>query len=97
VILPALRSITIGENVDAIAPHVSQWHGVNLPLVLSLIVMIVDFTAVFKVDWKKHINKIKVKSITDLYLGSYKQFEQYSGYIIRMLMNKSLSHYIILS
>lgn len=97
VILPALRSITIGENVDAIAPHVSQWHGVNLPLILSLIVMIVGFTAVFKVDWKKHINKIKVKSITDLYLGSYKQFEQYSGYSIRTLMNNRLNHYITLT
>lgn len=97
IILPALRSITIGENVDKIAPHVSQWHGFNLPLILSLIVMIVGFTAVFKIDWKKYANKIKVTSITDLYLGSYKQFEHYSGYGIRSLMNNRLNHYITLT
>ncbi|MDN5906995.1 MAG: DUF4040 domain-containing protein, partial [Staphylococcus equorum] len=94
---PALRSITIGENVDKIAPHVSQWHGFNLPLILSLIVMIVGFTAAFKIDWKKYADKIKVKSITDLYLGSYKQFEHYSGYGIRSLMNNRLNHYITLT
>ncbi|MGO2870719.1 MAG: hydrogen gas-evolving membrane-bound hydrogenase subunit E, partial [Staphylococcus equorum] len=97
IILPALRSITIGENVDKIAPHVSQWHGFNLPLILSLIVMIVGFTAAFKIDWKKYADKIKVKSITDLYLGSYKQFEHYSGYGIRSLMNNRLNHYITLT
>ena len=97
IILPALRSITIGEKVDDIAPHISQWHGFNLPLILSLIVIVVGFIAVFKINWKKQAEKIKVKSITDLYLDSYKQFENYSGYSIRTLMNNRLNHYITLT
>src|SRR5699024_9906203 len=97
VILPALRSIKIGEKVDDIAPHISQWHGFNLPLILSLIVIVIGFIAVFKINWKKQAEKIKVKSITDLYLDSYKQFENYSGYSIRTLMNNRLNHYITLT
>ncbi len=38
-----------------------------------------------------------MKSITDLYLGSYNQFEHYSGYGIRTLMNNRLNHYITLT
>ncbi|SCS24138.1 DUF4040 family protein [Staphylococcus caeli] len=97
IILPALRSITIGEKVDNIAPHVSQWHGINLPLILSIIVMVVGFVMALKINWKGYANRIKVKSITDLYLGSYKQFEHYSGYSIRTLMNNRLNHYIIIT
>src|SRR5699024_10068887 len=33
VILPALRRMTVGEKVDEIAPHISQWHGFNLALI----------------------------------------------------------------
>ncbi|HJG66828.1 MAG TPA: DUF4040 domain-containing protein, partial [Staphylococcus ureilyticus] len=97
IILPALRSITIGEKVDAVAPHISQWHGFNLPLLLSFIVIVVGFIAALKIDWKKQSEKIRVKSITDVYLDSYKQFENYSGYSIRTLMNNRLNHYIILT
>ncbi|TGQ82687.1 cation:proton antiporter, partial [Mesorhizobium sp. M8A.F.Ca.ET.208.01.1.1] len=97
IILPALRSITIGEKVDNIAPHISQWHGFNLPLLLSFIVIVVGFIAALKIDWKKQSEKIRVKSITDVYLDSYKQFENYSGYSIRTLMNNRLNHYIILT
>ncbi|OEL03494.1 cation:proton antiporter [Staphylococcus succinus] len=97
IILPALRSITIGENVDELAPHISQWHGFNLPLMLSVIVIIVGFIAALKIDWKKYANHIKVKSITEIYLGSYKHFEHYSGYSIRALMNNRLNHYITLT
>ena len=38
--------------VDAIAPHVSQWHGVNLPLIFSVIVIIVGLILALKVNWK---------------------------------------------
>lgn len=97
VILPALRSITIGEKVDNVAPHIAQWHGFNLPLILSIIVIVVGFTMAFKINWKNYADKLKVKSITDLYLGSYNQFEHYSGYGIRTLMNNRLNHYITLT
>ncbi|MDW4440221.1 DUF4040 family protein [Staphylococcus saprophyticus] len=97
IILPALRSITIGEKVDQVAPHVSQWHGFNLPLILSLIVIVVGFIMALRINWKKYANQVKVKTITDLYLGSYKQFEHYSGYGIRSLMNNRLNHYITIT
>ena len=45
VILPALRSVSgVGSKVDTVAPHISQWHGVNLPLILSVIVIIIGNT-----------------------------------------------------
>src|SRR5699024_10638844 len=67
------------------------------PLLLSFIVIVVGFIAALKIDWKKQSEKIRVKSITDVYLDSYKQFENYSGYSIRTLMNNRLNHYIILT
>ena len=79
------------------APHISQWHGVNLPLILSVIVFIVGITAALKIDWKKHTQQIKATSISDMYLGTYKQFEYYSGYSIRSLMNNRLNHYITIT
>ena len=51
--MPALRNVTnLGSSVDAIAPHVSQWHGVNLPLIFSVIVIIVGLILALKVNWK---------------------------------------------
>ncbi|MCP5883112.1 hypothetical protein NL358_27645, partial [Klebsiella pneumoniae] len=36
IVLPALRNVTnLGIQVDKMAPHVSQWHGINLPLIFS--------------------------------------------------------------
>ena len=38
IVIPALRSVSqLGTEVEAIAPHVSQWHGINLPLILPLL------------------------------------------------------------
>jgi multicomponent Na+:H+ antiporter subunit A len=93
-ILPALRSITIGEKIDEIAPHISQWHGINLPLIFSILVIIVGLTAALKVDWTKIAGKYKLLSLSNLYNDSYKQFESYSGYSIRNLMNNRLNQYI---
>ncbi|MBU7217945.1 DUF4040 family protein [Staphylococcus gallinarum] len=97
IILPAFRNISIGSKADQLAPHISQWHGVNLPLILSVIVFIVGITAALKIDWKKHTQQIKATSISDMYLGTYKQFEYYSGYSIRSLMNNRLNHYITIT
>ncbi|WP_436881933.1 DUF4040 family protein [Staphylococcus gallinarum] len=97
IILPAFRNISIGSKADQLAPHISQWHGVNLPLILSVIVFIVGITAALNIDWKKHTQQIKATSISDMYLGTYKQFEYYSGYSIRSLMNNRLNHYITIT
>ncbi|RIP36034.1 DUF4040 family protein [Staphylococcus gallinarum] len=97
IILPAFRNISIGSKADQLAPHISQWHGINLPLILSIIVFAVGITAALKIDWKKHTQQMKATSISDMYLGTYKQFEYYSGYSIRSLMNNRLNHYITIT
>ena len=96
-VLPALRSTTIGEKVDQFAPHIAQWHGVNLPLILSVVVILVGIIAGLKINWAKFARNFKVKSITEFYDNSYKQFERYSGYSIRVLMNNRLNQYIIMT
>lgn len=99
IILPALRSVTAkGTQVDNIAPHISQWHGINLPLILSIIVIVVGIALALMVDWKSLTHKlIKHASITDTYMAIYRKFEAYSGYSIRMLMKNKLNHYIIIT
>ncbi len=59
VVLPALRSITIGEKVDNVAPHIAQWHGFNLPLILSIVVIVVGFTMAFKINWKIMLTNLR--------------------------------------
>ena len=98
-ILPALRSVTdAGSKVDAIAPHISQWHGVNLPLILSVTVIVLGVVLALSIDWKSLTHRIiKHASITKSYQHVYRQFELYSGYSIRMLMKNKLNHYIIIT
>lgn len=98
-VLPALRNVTnLGSSVDAIAPHVSQWHGVNLPLIFSVIVIIVGLILALKVNWKAITHQvIKYASITNSYRNVYRGFERYSGQMIRGLMNNRLNHYNIIT
>lgn len=98
-VLPALRNVTnLGSSVDAIAPHVSQWHGVNLPLIFSVIVIIVGLILALKVNWKAITHQvIKYAPITNSYRNVYRGFERYSGQMIRGLMNNRLNHYNIIT
>ncbi|MDU6195042.1 MAG: DUF4040 family protein [Staphylococcus haemolyticus] len=98
-VLPALRNVTnLGSSVDAIAPHVSQCHGVNLPLIFSVIVIIVGLILALKVNWKAITHQvIKYASITNSYRNVYRGFERYSGQMIRGLMNNRLNHYNIIT
>lgn len=98
-VLPALRNVTnLGSSVDAIAPHVSQWHGVNLPLIFSVIFIIVGLILALKVNWKAITHQvIKYASITNSYRNVYRGFERYSGQMIRGLMNNRLNHYNIIT
>ncbi|MCJ1657017.1 DUF4040 family protein [Staphylococcus sp. NRL 16/872] len=99
IVLPALRNVThLGSNVDALAPHVSQWHGVNLPLIFSIIVIVVGLVLALKVDWKSLTHRVvKYASITNSYRKVYREFENYSGESIRRLMNNRLNHYNIIT
>lgn len=99
VILPALRSVSgVGSKVDIVAPHISQWHGVNLPLILSVIVIIVGTLLALTVNWKSITHKvIKQASITNAYRKVYREFESYSGIGIRSLMSNKLNYYIIIT
>lgn len=96
IVLPALRNVSMmGTKVDAIAPHVSQWHGFNLPLILSAIVIGLGIVLALKVDWKEiSYGKIQNASITEAYRATYRNFESYSGKGLKSLMNNRLNHYI---
>ncbi|AUJ73056.1 DUF4040 family protein [Staphylococcus epidermidis] len=99
VILPATRSVSgIGAEVDAFVPHISQWHGVNLPLILSIVVIIIGLILALVVNWKEVTHQIiKSASITDGYRKIYREFELYSARGIRALMNNKLNYYIMIT
>ncbi len=99
IILPALRSVSgIGMKIDAIAPHISQWHGVNLPLILSIVVIIGGLVLALTVNWKDLTHQlIKTASITKAYRRVYREFESYSGLSIRSLMSNKLNTYIMIT
>ncbi|MCE5090638.1 DUF4040 family protein [Staphylococcus devriesei] len=99
IVLPALRDVTnLSTKVDALAPHVSQWHGINLPLIFSVIVIVIGAILALKINWKAHIYRfIKYASITNSYRKTYRVFEHYSGKSIQGLMNNRLNHYNIIT
>ena len=94
-LVPALQGISGKAAIKDVAPTISQWHGFNLSLLMSAIVIIVGLIAVFKVDWIGLAQRGKDLSLTRLYLRVYDSFERYSGYSIRGLMNNRLNHYIV--
>ncbi len=54
IIVPALRGVSGGNHqIDPLAPHVSQWHGFNIPLLLTIIIILLGSVLAIKVDWKK--------------------------------------------
>ena len=63
-------------------PHISQWHGVNLPLILSIVVIIIGLILALVVNWKEVTHQIiKSASITDGYRKIYREFELYSAVV----------------
>lgn len=98
-IVPALRSVSgMGVQVDQYAPHVSQWHGINLPLILSALVIIVGLVLALKVEWKSLINgKIRSMSLSKAYYNVYRQFEIYSSNGLKSVMQDRLNQYIIMT
>lgn len=99
VILPALRSVSgVGTHVDDIAPHISQWHGINLPLILSVIVIATGIILALFVNWKSLTHQlIKQASITNTYRRIYREFETFSGTGIKSLMRNKLNDYIMIT
>ncbi|MDU3265013.1 MAG: proton-conducting transporter membrane subunit [Staphylococcus sp.] len=91
IVLPALRNVTnLGIQVDKMAPHVSQWHGINLPLIFSIIVIILGIILATKVkrkliylhsdikaDMKRKVNGVKIhyQNLKGV-LSLYSQFDQ---------------------
>ncbi|PTH40610.1 Na+/H+ antiporter Mnh2 subunit A [Staphylococcus capitis] len=99
ILIPALRSVSgVGTQVDSVAPHISQWHGINLPLILSVIVIVSGIILALAINWKSLTHRmIKQASITDTYRRVYREFESYSGYGIRSLMSAKLNYYIMIT
>ena len=99
ILIPALRSVSgVGTQVDSVAPNISQWHGINLPLILSVIVIVSGIILALAINWKSLTHRmIKQASITDTYRRVYREFESYSGYGIRSLMSAKLNYYIMIT
>lgn len=99
IVLPALRNVTnLGIQVDKMAPHVSQWHGINLPLIFSIIVIILGIILATKVNWKVLTHRlIKTASITNSYRKAYSIFEHYAGCSIRGVMTNRLNYYNVIT
>ena len=99
IVLPALRNVTnLGIQVDKMAPHVSQWHGINLPLIFSIIVIILGIILATKVNWKVLTHRlIKTASITNFYRKAYSVFEHYAACSIRGVMTNRLNYYNVIT
>lgn len=50
VITPAFRGVVHTEAIVQTAPHLAQWHGFNLPLLMSVTVIVLGIVGVFSVD-----------------------------------------------
>ena len=61
----------IGAEVDAFVPHISQWHGVNLPLILSIVVIIIGLILALVVNWKEVTHQIIKELRLQMAIGKF--------------------------
>lgn len=94
----AFKNVVASSKLATYVPHLTQWHGFNLPLIMSAMVMIVGLLGVSFVDWSKftQLKESKWSSIK-LFQDTYVSIEEYSGYGLRTLMNNRLNSYLILT
>ncbi len=99
IIVPALRGVSGGNHqIDQLAPHVSQWHGFNIPLLLTIIIILLGSVLAIKVDWKKvFTGKIRQISVSKGYEMVYRQFEKFTTKRFKRVMQDRLNQYIIMT
>lgn len=80
------------------APHVSQWHGFNIPLLLTIIIILLGSVLAIKVDWKKvFTGKIRQISVSKSYEMVYRHFEKFATKRFKRVMQDRLNQYIIMT
>lgn len=99
IIVPALRGVSGGNHqIDPLAPHVSQWHGFNIPLLLTIIIILLGSVLAIKVDWKKvFTGKIRQISVSKGYEMVYRHFEKFATKRFKRVMQDRLNQYIIMT
>ncbi|HFG8990877.1 TPA: Na+/H+ antiporter Mnh2 subunit A [Staphylococcus argenteus] len=99
VIVPALRAVSgVGHQINQFVPHVSQWHGFNLPFLLTLIIILVGLVMALKVDWTSIIpGKIRQISVSKGYEHVYRYFEKFATKTFKRIMQDRLNQYIIIT
>lgn len=100
VITPAFRGVVHTEAIVQTAPHLAQWHGFNLPLLMSVTVIVLGIVGVFSVDRlrKRFLSaQENALSVENIFHTSYESLERVSGYGLRHLMNNRLNSYIIVT
>lgn len=94
----AFENIVASNELASYAPHLSQWHGITLPLMMSVTVIVFGILGVLFVDWSRFTQvKENSWSSVNLFHGSYKSIEEYSGIGLRSLMNNRLNSYLIVT
>ncbi|QLK85417.1 DUF4040 family protein [Staphylococcus sp. 17KM0847] len=97
-IKPAFTSVVANEKVVQFAPHLAVWHGINLPLILSSIVIMIGLIVLMRLDLSRYFSIKENKwSIPRLFDNSCRSIESYSGWGLRTLMNNRLNSYIIVT
>ncbi|MBZ5282196.1 cation:proton antiporter, partial [Staphylococcus aureus] len=86
------------HQIDQLAPHVSQWHGFNIPLLLTIIIILLGSVLAIKVDWKKvFTGKIRQISVSKSYEMVYRHFEKFATKRFKRVMQDRLNQYIIMT
>lgn len=98
VLKAAFTTIVASESLATYAPKLTQWHGVTLPLIMSVLIIIIGTLSVLCINWNSWIQSKESRwSSLNVYQESYMSLEAYSGYGLRTLMNNRLNSYIILT
>lgn len=94
----AFTTIVSTRSVVTYVPTLTQWHGVTIPLMMSVGVIVLGLLSVLFINWRPWIQSKESRwSSLIIYQKSYMSFETYSGYGLRTLMNNRLNFYLILT
>ncbi|MBT2813149.1 DUF4040 family protein [Staphylococcus coagulans] len=97
-IQPAFLSSVRSTSFASTVPDLSAWHGFNIPLLMSLTIIVVGLIVVLFVDLQRYLSlKENQMSVSRMCNDSYRSMEFYCGYGLRSLMNNRLNSYIIIT
>ncbi|GGA96902.1 DUF4040 domain-containing protein [Macrococcus hajekii] len=91
---PALHQVLDFDPTDYVTP-IHAWHGFNLPLYLTILIIVLGTLIVWSGVYKKLFPKYKEMPLNRIYKYTLRSVDVISHNLIRRIMTDRLNHYLM--